>query len=127
MNGEVESVSVRTSVGGDRTGRVSRPVCYGELSSSARRRELVIGCPGEMAGGPVPPSVPGEFVVCLGAVVSGGTLRGLKEGMAVLGGAGVVLSWLEWVEVEVRGFDDVVEGLRLLRGVVMSVAAVGKW
>jgi hypothetical protein len=31
----------------------------------------------------------------------------------------VVLSWLEWVEVELRGFDDLLEHLRLLRGAVM--------
>ncbi len=40
----------------------------------------------------------------------------------------LLLTWLEWVEVEVRGFEDLVEGLRLLRGAVMvggSAAAVG--
>jgi hypothetical protein len=71
----------------------------------------------------VPPNVPGEFVVELGAVVSAATLRGLEEGMEGLGGPAGLLSALEFVEVEARGFeDDLVEGLRLLRGAVMSVA-----
>ena len=75
-------------------------------------------------GAPVPASVPGEFVVVMGAVVSAATLRGLEEGMAGQGGPSGLLSLLEWVEVEVQGFDDgLVEGLRLLRGAVMSVAA----
>ena len=52
--------------------------------------------------------------------------------MARLGGAegaaAVLLSWFEFVEFEVRGlagFDNLEEGLRLLRGVVMA-AAVGE-
>ena len=69
-------------------------------------------------GGPIPPTVPGEFVVELGAVVSAEPLEGLEEGLTDLGPA-VVLSWLEWVEVELRGFDDLLEHLRLLRGAVM--------
>ena len=61
------------------------------------------------------------------------TQRGLEEEMAALGGAEAatagLLSWLEWVEVELQGFDDLVEDLRRLRGAVMSVAAsmVGRW
>jgi hypothetical protein len=44
--------------------------------------------------------------------------------MEGLGGPGGLLSWFEWVEVEVEGFDDdLVEGLRRLRGAVMSVVA----
>ena len=73
-------------------------------------------------GAPVPTSVPGDFTVVMGAVVSGATLRGLEEGTAGQGGPAGLLSWLEWVEVE--GFDDdLVEGLHLIRGAVMSVAA----
>jgi hypothetical protein len=68
--------------------------------------------------------VPGEFVVELGAVVSAATLRGLEEGMERLGGPAGLLSALGFVEVEARGFeDDLVEGLRRLRGAVMSVVA----
>jgi hypothetical protein len=52
---------------------------------------------------PVPPAVPGEFVVRLLAVVSGETLRGLEAGMAALGGAEALLSWLERVELEAGG------------------------
>jgi hypothetical protein len=83
---------------------------------------------------PVPPAVPGEFVVVLGSAMSAETLRGLAEGMARLGGAEAaaagLLGWLEFVELEVRGldgFDDLVEGLRVLRGAVMVAgAAVGE-
>ena len=56
--------------------------------------------------------------------MSGATLQGLEEGMAGPGGPSGLLSLLEWVEVEVEGFDDdLVEGLHLIRGAVMSVAA----
>jgi hypothetical protein len=41
------------------------------------------------------------------------------------GEAEVLLSILEWVEVEVRGFPDLLEGLRRLRGAVMKAAACG--
>ena len=141
MNGVVESVS--TSVGVDRTGRVSRPVCEARESPSAVRRESVVssmtlrgrrahahrpccdnGVVDVTPGAPVPPSVPGEFTVVMGAVLSGVTLQGLEEGMAGPGGPAGLLSVLEWVEVEVEGFDDdLVEELHLLRGAVMSVAA----
>jgi hypothetical protein len=82
---------------------------------------------GVTPGAPVPPAVPGEFVVRLPAVVSDETLRGLEAGMAALGGAGALLSWLRWVEAEVRGFPDLVEGLLGLRGAVMAAAAAGEW
>ena len=143
MNGVSESVFVSEMEnvdGVDRTGRVSRPVSDGGESSSALRRERDVTlrlsrthvrprCKdnGEVEvtpGAPVPASVPGEFVVVMGAVVSGATLRGLEEGMAGQGGPAGLLSLLEWVEIEVRGFDDdLVEGLHLIRGAVMSVAA----
>ena len=75
-------------------------------------------------GAPVPASVPGEFIVVMGAVLSGETFHGLEEGMAGPNGPSGLLSWLEWVELEVEGFDDdLVGGLHLIRGAVMSVAA----
>ena len=83
--------------------------------------------------GPVPPVAPGDFTVLLGAVMAGETLRGLEEEMAALGGAEVatagLLSWLDWVEVELRGFEELVEDLRMSRGAVMAVATsmVGRW
>ena len=143
MNGVSESVLVRETenVGSvDRTGRVSRPVREGGESSSALRRErdgtlrlsrtrvrprcCDNGVGKVNTGAPVPPSVPGEFVVVMGAVVSGETFHGLEEGMAGQGGPSGLLSLLEWVEVEVEGFDDdLVEELHLIRGAVMSVAA----
>ena len=130
MNGEVESVS--TSVGVDRTGCVSRPVSDTRESPSALRRERVVSLRGRCAhahlpccdngdvkvvpGAPVPPTVPGDFVVYLGA---DDVPDRLDRGLASL-----LLTWIDWVEVEVRGFDDgLVEGLHLLRGAVMSVAA----
>ena len=65
---------------------------------------------------PVPASVPGEFVVYLG---TDDVPEALEAGMTEL-----LLTWIDWVEVEVRGFDHFVEELRRLRGAVM-VAAVG--
>ena len=109
--GEVEAVNgVSVRQGG--TGRVSRPDA--DPSPSARG---------------VPPAVPGDFDVVLGAVVAGDTLRGLEEGMAGLGGAAGILTLLEWVEVELEGFPELVEELRMLRGAVMAVAASveGEW
>ena len=143
MNGDVESGFVREMEnvdGVDRTGRVSRPVRDGGVSSSAvgRERDGTLrlsrtyvrprccdnGDVEVTPGAPVPASVPGEFVVVMGAVLSGATLRGLEEGMAGPCGPAGLLSVLEWVEVEVEGFDDgLVEGLHLIRGAVMSVAA----
>lgn len=81
----------------------------------------------ETSGTPVPPAVPGDFTVLLGAVMAGETMQGLEREMATLGGAEAatvgLLSWLEWVEVELKGFRDLVEDLRRLRGAVMTVAA----
>ena len=47
---------------------------------------------------PVPKNVPGDFVIYLGI---DGILDALDVGMA-----GLLLTWIEWVEVEVRGFWD---------------------
>ena len=64
---------------------------------------------------PVPAKVPGAFVVDL-----------LEEtGRFDRGEAELLLSWFEWVEMEVRGFPDLLEGLCRLRGAVMK-AAVGE-
>jgi hypothetical protein len=62
-----------------------------------------------------PARVPGAFVV------------GLVEdtGMMDRGEAEVLLSILVWVEVEVRGFPDVLERMCRLRGAVMKAAACG--
>ena len=63
---------------------------------------------------PVPTRVPGAFVVDL-----------LEEtGRFDRGEAEVLLSWFEWVEVEARGFPDLLEGLARLRGAVMKATAV---
>ena len=66
---------------------------------------------------PVPAVVPGEFVVDL-----------LEDtGMMDMEEAGVMLSILEWVEVEAQGVDDLVEGLSRLRGAVMAMSFYGRW
>ena len=66
-------------------------------------------------GSPVPARVPGAFVVNL-----------LEEtGCFDRGEAELLLSWFEWVEMEVRGFPDLLEGICRLRGAVMK-AAVGE-
>ncbi len=89
------------------------------------------------AVGPVPTAVPGEFVVHLGAGW-GGPLHDLADGLAVWkdgpeAAVGVLLSCLEFVRLEVEGIDechDLIEGLGLLRGVVMTAgieaAGVGR-
>ncbi len=76
---------------------------------------------------PVPPAVPGEFVVRLGAGW-GGSLHDLANGLAVWGqepedAVGVLLSCFEFVEIEAGGVEecrDLLEGLGLLRGAVMA-------
>ena len=65
---------------------------------------------------PVPARVPGAFVVDL-LEDTGSMDRGEAE---------VLLSILEWVEVEARGFPDLLEGLCRLRGAVMKAAAAGR-
>ncbi len=72
-----------------------------------------IGAPGE----PVPAGVPGEFVIYLGV---DDVPERLEAGMVE-----VLLTWLEWVEVELQGFEDLVEELHGLRGAVMVAAVAG--
>jgi len=59
----------------------------------------------------------------------GGPLHNLARELDRLGAeaaAAGLLTWIEFVEVEVQGLeglDDLIEGLRWLRGAVMVVAA----
>ena len=39
--------------------------------------------------------------------------------------ASLLLSWIDWVEVEVQGFPDLLEELGRLRGAVMVARVVG--
>ena len=85
----------------------------------------------ESEAGPVPPAVPGEFEVRLGQGW-GGALHDLADGLAEweLGAEAAVammLTWCEFVEVELKGFDDLLEQLRLLRGALVTagIEAVG--
>ena len=66
----------------------------------------------------------------------GGTrepMEGLRAEMAALGGVegavSLLLTWFEWVESEVGGFPDLVEGLHRLSGQVMALGAewAGRW
>ncbi len=43
--------------------------------------------------------------------------------------AELLLSWIEWVEFEVQGIPDLLEGLSRLKGALMAAAtsAVGRW
>ena len=43
-----------------------------------------------------------------------------EDGMATL-----LLSWIDWVEVEVRGFPDQVDEMEKLRGAVMVARIAG--
>ena len=84
------------------------------------------------AGASVPPSVPGEFVVCLGERCDGPLLELVKEmdghGLGVGAAAAMLLSWIEFVELELESVEecrDQVGGLRLLSGAVMTARAAG--
>jgi hypothetical protein len=85
----------------------------------------------ENEAGPMPVAVPEEFLVRLGQGW-GGSLHDLADGLAEheLGAEAAVrmfLSWLQFVEVELKGFDDLLEQLRLLRGALVTagIEAVG--
>ncbi len=83
----------------------------------------------------VPPAVPGEFVVKMGAGW-GGPLHDLANALAVWGDGPVAAAWvllgcLRFVEIEVEGVHecrDLLEGLGLLRGAVMAagIEAAGR-
>jgi hypothetical protein len=64
-----------------------------------------------------------------GAPVSGEFVIDLREDTERFdrGEMELLLTWIEWVEVEVRGFPDLMEELNRLRGAVMvaALAAVG--
>ena len=81
--------------------------------------------------GPVPMAVPGEFLVRLGEGW-GRSLHDLADGLAEfeLGAEAAVemmLTWCEFVEIELKGFDDLLQQLRLLRGALVTagIEAVG--
>ena len=89
------------------------------------------GCGTVTPGAPVPPAVPGEFVVRLGEDW-GGSLHDLADGLAEfeLGAEAAVemiLTWMDFVEIELKGFNDLLEQLHLLRGALVTagIEAVG--
>jgi hypothetical protein len=57
--------------------------------------------------------------------MAGDTHEELRAGMAAMGGAREAasgfLSWMHWVEQEVRRLPDLLEGLGLLKGAMMGV------
>ncbi len=103
--------AVETLVASDETLRLGRT----PVRPRCQDRQGVEGTSCE----PVPAAVPGEFVVYLG---TDEVPEALEAGMAEL-----LLTWIEWVEVEMRGIDHFVEELHRLRGVVMVAAVVGEW
>ena len=85
----------------------------------------------ENEAGPVPPAVPGEFLVKLGQGW-GGNLQDLASGLAEweLGAEAAVemmLTLLAFIEVELKGLNDLLGQLRLLRGALVTagIEAVG--
>jgi hypothetical protein len=91
----------------------------------------IVGMCMENETGPVPPAVPGEFEVRLGEGW-GGSLHELADGLAEFelgaeAAVGMFLSWLQFVEVELKGFDDLLEQLYLFRGALVTagIEAVG--
>ena len=83
--------------------------------------------------GPVPGNVPGDFTVMIGDVMPGWVMEGLEAEFGKYGGiteaVSGFLSWMHWVEVEVQGYEDLLEGLSRLKGALMAVGAseVGRW
>jgi hypothetical protein len=58
----------------------------------------------------------------------GGSLHDLADGLnewelGAEAAVGLLLSWLEWVEVEIGKFPDLMDSLHLLRGAVMTAGA----
>ncbi len=102
------------------------------VSGTSSVREVV-----NEAVGPIPPAVPGEFVVHLGTGW-GGSLHDLANGLAVWrdgpeAAVVVLLGCLDFIEVEATGVEEcrrLVEGLHRLRGVIMTAgieaAGVGR-
>ena len=84
-------------------------------------------------GAPVPECIPGDFTVVIGDVMPGWVMEGLEAEFGKYGGVAEAvsgfLSWMHWVEVEVQGVDDLLEGLSRLKGALMAVGAsgVGRW
>jgi len=79
---------------------------------------------------PLPPAVPGEFIMRLGEGWSGPLhdLAGEMESseLGAKAAAAGLLAWIEFIEFEVQrleGFEGLLERLRRLRGAVMVVAA----
>jgi len=83
-------------------------------------------------GAPVPPAVPGKLVVRLGEGCNGPLHELVKEmnghSLGAEAAAAMLLSWVEFVRIEVEGVEecrDQVGGLRLLSGAVMTARAAG--
>ena len=91
-------------------------VCVCEKLRGRRARARLSCCElGDDGKMPVPATVPGSFVVDLLEAT----------GPMDRGEAGLMLSWLEWVEVEARGCPELLEGIGRLRGAVMKAATAG--
>ena len=84
-------------------------------------------------GVPLPECIPGDFSVVIGDVMPGWVMEGLEAEFGKYEGVAEAvsgfLSAIHWVEVEVQGIPDLLEGLARLKGALMAVAtsAVGKW
>ena len=81
----------------------------------------------------IPACVPGDFTVRIGDVMPAYVLEELDEEFRKFGGVAEAvsgfLSAMHWVEAEVWGFPDLLEGLARLKGALMAVGAAveGKW
>jgi len=85
----------------------------------------------DRASVPAPLVVPGEFLVILDRGW-GGSLHDLADGLAKFelgagAAVGMMLTWCKFVEIELEGFEDLLEQLRLLRGALVTagIEAVG--
>ncbi len=122
MNEAVENVSVREN---DETLRGRRAPAH--LPCQDRQGVEETSCE------PVPTLVPGDFTVRLGDVMPGWVMEGLEAEFGKYEGVTEAisgfLSAIHWVEVEVQGIPDLLEGLSRLKGALMAAAtsAVGEW
>ena len=122
MNEAIENVVSKNDEETLRLGRTPvRPRCYDRGDDRGP------------SGAPVPVCVPGDFTVRIGDVMPAYVLEELDEEFAKFGGVAEAvsgfLSAMHWVEAEVRGFPDLLEGLGRLKGALMAVGAAveGKW
>ena len=132
-----EAITERVTQRDDRVNEAIENVCVSKNDETLRGRCAPAHLPCCDSGvddvTPVPANVPGDFTVHLGDVMPGWVMEGLEAEFGkyegVIEAVSGFMSAIHWVEVEVQGFDDLLEGLSRLKGALMAAAtsAVGEW